>query len=43
MRGVPHDLVLGVSGAIGHLKAHAWLEPIDVGPPGFEVIHRFSR
>lgn len=43
VRGQPHEVVLGVSGPVSGLRAHAWLEPLDAGPRGFEAVHRFSR
>jgi len=43
VRGRPHELVLGVAGSAGDLRAHAWLEPLDAAPAGFEALHRFSR
>jgi hypothetical protein len=43
VRGRRHRLVLGVASSPLGLRSHAWLEPMDAPPPGFEVIHSFDR
>jgi transglutaminase superfamily protein len=39
--GDPADVLIGVRGASGDFRAHAWLETMPDAPPGaFEIIHR---
>lgn len=42
-RGVPHSIVIGVTGGVAAFQAHAWVGPYETAPDGFVELRRVDR
>jgi transglutaminase-like putative cysteine protease len=43
LRGVPHRVVIGVTGGAREFRAHAWIAPYEAAPDGFVELRSIDR
>jgi hypothetical protein len=43
LRGVPHRIVIGVTGGTRAFRAHAWIAPYEEAPEGFVELRSIER